>query len=427
MACPPARSDKHSLVTLVGRSKVQPTSWVTVGIRKSLAYLAYDIFTSQNKNHLLLHEMTLNTKRQLKINTISTSSKTDTADPPSTRWWESYLVRYFIGFITGCACIVIFGIKIEIFNSIIKNLPTGTSQKADWSPLVWLVAILGLGFCYIASTPITVLHAGRYRRGWLDGHSRHFWFAWISLCISTFLSNANFIGNYPFVEWLLILIATTTLVLQYSHIKNKNEPTQQSAGQKIIPKQSDRIAIELFIGKIIEKTEKTAIAKISLYTAIWFAFFFGIIGRIFGEYGKNLDHSTQIWWILSLPAFWILIGQYAVLYRLLHEKEKLFEFYAKLFKARRMKNARDVRDTYTHLREHSNSVFIVVIELSLFSLTMAVTNTIKINNLGNMLAEKIPTITTFGLILWMIPTVFMWARANSLEAEFSENPNSYLR
>ena len=55
--------------------------------------------------------------------------------------------------------------------------------------------------------------------------------------------------------------------------------------------------------------------------------------------------------------------QYAVLYRLLSDQGLSERFYAHLFDARRQTNAKDVRDTYTHLREHSNSIFIVLLEL----------------------------------------------------------------
>ncbi|HJV75966.1 MAG TPA: hypothetical protein VJ654_17225 [Noviherbaspirillum sp.] len=177
--------------------------------------------------------------------------------------------------------------------------------------------------------------------------------------------------------------------------------------------------------KPIEKTHPRI--AFPFFTLIWFLFFWGGIGRLFGTIGQDLSESAQRWWILSMPAFWILIGQYVVLYRLLHEKEAFFAFYAKLFKARRMKNARDVRDTYTHLREHSNSVFIVVIELSLLALFMAVSGSISSHKGTVVPNESIGALVVFSLALWMVPTVFMWARANSLEVEFSENPSSYLK
>ena len=323
--------------------------------------------------------------------------KADVAETPSTRWWESYLVRYFIGFIVGCGCIIIFGLHLGVFDTLIKHLassanPTG---KPDWSAITSLVVVTGLGFCYVASTPITVLHAGRYRRGWFDGHSRHFWFAWILLSALIFSIGVRHVGNNPVCEWLAIAI--------YCFLMMANH-------------QSDK--------RIEDCHPRGALA---FFTFMWFLFFWGLIGRIFATFGSVLSDSAQRWWVLSMPVFWILVGQYTVLYRLLHEKEKFFAFYAKLFRARRMKNAKDVRDTYTHLREHSNSIFIVVIELTLFALFMAVSSTLSHKNIKSPPPEALVELLVFGLVLWMVPTVFMWARANSLELEFSENPNSYLK
>jgi hypothetical protein len=332
------------------------------------------------------------------IISLSNGAKADSAEISSTRWWESYLVRYFIGFIVGCACVVLFGLQSDIFDQLIKHLSASNTPtaKPDWSAISLLVALLGLGFCYIASTPITVLHAGRYRRGWLDGHSRHFWFAWISLCIIMLTFGVKHMGNSPVWEWLAVILSCVLL-----------------------------LATRIEKYKLIEKTLPRIVLPV--FTIVWLLFFWGVVGRVFGNIGPNLSESAQRWWILSVPAFWILIGQYTVLYRLLYEKDKFFAFYAKLFKARRMKNARDVRDTYTHLREHSNSVFIVVIELALLALFMAISSSIssqKGNAIGN---DTIGALAVFGLALWMVPTVFMWARANSLEVEFAENPNSFLK
>lgn len=328
------------------------------------------------------------------ITNLTNSTKADGAETPSTRWWESYLVRYFIGFIVGCTCVVIFGLQVGIFGKLINQLSTASPSlgKPDWSAISLFVAILGLGFCYIASTPITVLHAGRYRRGWFDGHSRHFWFAWISLCMLVLTFGIRHLGNNPGWEWFAVFFSCALMI---ATLIESDKPLEKTHPRVVFP----------------------------LFTLIWLIFFWGVVGRLFGNLGKGLSESAQRWWILSMPAFWILIGQYAVLYRLLHEKEAFFGFYSKLFKARRMKNARDVRDTYTHLREHSNSVFIVVIELALLALFMAISTSMS-KVVPN---EDLGALTVFGLALWMVPTVFMWARANSLEVDFADKPNSYLK
>lgn len=337
--------------------------------------------------------------RQQQRSVLHTSgiTKADVAEAPSTRWWESYLVRYFVGFIVGCGCITILGLHLGVFDKLIKHLASSAIPygKPDWSAITSLVVVMGLGFCYLASTPITVLHAGRYRHGWFDGHSRHFWFAWILLSALIFSIGVQHVGNNPAYEWLTI--ATSCFLMISDHLSDK---------------------------KIKDNYPRGALA---FFTFLWFLFFWGFIGRIFATFGSVLSESAQIWWILSLPAFWILVGQYTVLYRLLHEKEKFVDFYARLFKARRMKNAKDVRDTYTHLREHSNSVFIVVIELTLLALFMAVSSTLSHKNIKSQPPETIGALLLFCLVLWMVPTVFMWARANSLEVEFSENPNHYLK
>lgn len=292
---------------------------------------------------------------------------------------------------------VIFGLQLDVFDKLIKHLasPATPNGKPDWSAIMSLVAIMGLGFCYVASTPITVLHAGRYRRGWFDGHSRHFWFAWILLSALILVIGVQHVGVNPGLEWFAI-VASCLLMIANHRSEKKIEDTQ--------PKWA-----------------------LVFFTFIWLLFFWGLIGRIFSIFGGVLSHSAQRWWILSMPAFWILVGQYMVLYRLIHEKEDFFAFYAKLFKARRMKNAKDVRDTYTHLREHSNSVFIVVIELSLLALFMAASSTASHKNIKPQSPENLGSFLLFGLVVWMIPTVFMWARANSLEVEFSKNPSTYLK
>jgi hypothetical protein len=114
-----------------------------------------------------------------------------------------------------------------------------------------------------------------------------------------------------------------------------------------------------------------------------------------------------------------------VLWRLLFEQKEVEVFYKKLFHARRQPNARDVRDTYTHLREHSNSVFIVLVELCLLALIVALVQ-IHSTNVGALNLGKFFQILGVGVAIWVLPTVFMWSRANAMESSFSGDPVGFL-
>lgn len=332
----------------------------------------------------------------------SPTSRADTAEIPSTRWWESYLVRYFIGFIVGSICVFVIAAQLNLTEVLFKNLAsTSSTGKPDWSTIALLILFLGVGYCYIASTPITVLHAGRFGKGWLDGHSRHFWFAWILLALVGSKASES-LGRHVLLEWLLIALGGIGLVLA-----------------------------EVFKEKLEEKSkdkpEMSVAVRLLFFSVLWAFLIWGAVGRLIGNLCPHILPGTTLYWIASLPVIWIGFGQYTVLYRLLTDREKFFDWYADLFKSRRLKNARDIRDTYTHLREHSNSIFVVVVELAMLAFILAaiksapaqVANTTQLESFGRMLLIALP--------IWMIPTVFMWARANAMEDEFRKNSKRFMK
>jgi len=83
---------------------------------------------------------------------------------PENRWWEVYLVRYFVGTALG-SIIVLFLAMSEspVFisqgelASILKSLKPDKFE----SGYIAVLATIGLTFCYLASSPILVLHATR--------------------------------------------------------------------------------------------------------------------------------------------------------------------------------------------------------------------------------------------------------------------------
>lgn len=79
----------------------------------------------------------------------------------ATRWWENYLVRYFLPSVVGM--VIIRWLDINAPNSISEYLPIFLLK--DWKDfgvshlVVWL--LFGSLYCYISSYPILVFHATR--------------------------------------------------------------------------------------------------------------------------------------------------------------------------------------------------------------------------------------------------------------------------
>lgn len=92
----------------------------------------------------------------------------------ATRWWENYLVRYFLPSVAGM--IIIRWLDINSNGSISNYVPAFLLK--EWKDfgtahlIVWL--LFGSLYCYIASYPILVFHATRVldfkdRKGTLGG------------------------------------------------------------------------------------------------------------------------------------------------------------------------------------------------------------------------------------------------------------------
>ena len=345
------------------------------------------------------------------------SSKSATAEAPSTRWWESYLVRYFVGFIVGAICIAALGAQVGVLQDLTAFLATNTTSgsatpKADWTALTVAVALLGLGYCYIASTPITVLHVARYGQWWPDAQSRHFWLGWLLVLLASAAFGLSSLGNSPYLEGLgfaacagLILLMPVSKSFESWSFLDKN----------------------VMVGILRRRLRGRPALLVVVQSVAWSLLLWCGFGRLVATFARDLDDLTLKMWLLALPIGWIGLVQYLVLIRLTVEQAKVEDFYAQLFAARRRSGAKDVRDTYTHMREHSNSVFIVVVELSMLAGLLALARTVQQRGTGNVLdASTFGVLILIGLALWMVPTVFIWSRANALERTFATTPSKFL-
>lgn len=117
----------------------------------------------------------------------------------SSRWWEYYFVRYFIGTIVGAASIIallnfspIF--QAESFKSLLSNVNLEH---------ITVLGTLGLAYCYLASAPMLTIHATRAYIDW-DGKSisgeSFCRFALILITVSVLLS-IPYLGNAS-IDWI---------------------------------------------------------------------------------------------------------------------------------------------------------------------------------------------------------------------------------
>lgn len=316
----------------------------------------------------------------------------------NSRWWESYLVRYLSGFLVGTVCVSAFVAQVVFITGGVGELwKIISGLRSKDSPLTAVLVaagLLGLLYSYLVSAPITVIHYGRGVRIFWDGQSRYFWLAWVSVICLTITGFDH--EAYPGV--ILIFLAISTIIVLY-----------------------------LFREK---EGGKSNFLRIILSTAAWI-----FILLLLLSFAINALPTLSIWQkyllVFSLPAAWIGLSQYITLLKILLIEEKILEFYQKLTRARKDTNARDIRETYSHLREHSNSTFIVIVELC-FSCLLALVISLTVRqkqNFETFISGEAANLMGWALsifMFWSIPNLFMWSRANRMEKDFSDNPEKYL-
>jgi hypothetical protein len=258
-----------------------------------------------------------------------------------SRWWEDYLVRYFTGTLVGAACVFILVTHIY-FNGdvgVLSKLMFFSSEKdSTWLGLIALL-LAGGAYCYLASVPITVFHAGRMIKEGMNRYARRAWYSW----------------------WFISSIAALGAALDFTMLH-------------YFPPH-DIVAPALLV-------------------------------------------------LCCMPVAWVFVGQLNVIWILKKtqgmDTAPFIAFYRSLVHARDRTAASGVRESYTHMREHANSVFIVVIELSMLATLLL---------LSKWMADE----TLFAiwgltfLMLWASPNILLWGLANSFEHDLAANTSAYKR
>jgi hypothetical protein len=137
------------------------------------------------------------------MSTSSSSGSNPDLKPTANRWWEVYIIRYFVGTVIGGAVLLFLN---NSSTSLLRTLlmPGITDiSKLDMQLLI-LLGAMGLAFCYISSAPVLVLHASR--AAFL--RSNRGIFNWIFGCIVglIFLIGAGF---YIWSSFQLVIISSS--------------------------------------------------------------------------------------------------------------------------------------------------------------------------------------------------------------------------
>jgi hypothetical protein len=96
-----------------------------------------------------------------------TSDKNDAGrvgEARSSRWWEYYLVRYFVGSVVGSLLVLSMAAHLaEQFTGAVKDFIFSLISAARDGNIksLFVLAATGVAFCYVASSPMMILHASR--------------------------------------------------------------------------------------------------------------------------------------------------------------------------------------------------------------------------------------------------------------------------
>jgi hypothetical protein len=268
-----------------------------------------------------------------------------------TRWWENYLVRYFLPSIIGMLIVL----WLERFSGASLYIPP--FLPADWKDfgtahlILWL--LFGSLYCYIASYPALVFHATRI------------------------LDFENVVGRFEGMPYSLLNPYILSVAFAISAGVCAYRDSISSAA----------ICVALFAGLQIAR--------------IW------IVYSIQGPFGLKKDFGAEFRASLA----------YAYLRKL---SKRRADFVTETKKKggssgseelATSADAKDLVDSYRHLREHGNTALIVLLEIALCPVLYLVLET----------QDGAPHKILFSavLALWVLPSVLIHGLAQHLERRFS--------
>ena len=149
---------------------------------------------------------------------------------------------------------------------------------------------------------------------------------------------------------------------------------------------------------------------------------FGAAIGVVRAVGVPAGHCASMAFYSGFCLMWLFWQQIIAVSWTVYKNDKLYEFYENLEK-RRSKATDDIMDSYRHLREHANSLFIVILELLLAFVLFGAGEVTR--GVGEASGANAGLAIHLGLfILWILPSTVVWLIAVLFEYRFSESPSS---
>jgi len=152
----------------------------------------------------------------------------------NSRWWEFYLVRYFVGTVFGTLLImlIVYSPDSGINNLLSSNKITLSGFKTNKFELsyLWLFGFIGLAYCYLSSAPILVFHSVRsvFKKTLVKNTFLKYLVIAILIFIVFLIKNWNLIiktlgGTYTTLAILLALLIICTQFILLVFLFSENE------------------------------------------------------------------------------------------------------------------------------------------------------------------------------------------------------------
>jgi hypothetical protein len=338
--------------------------------------------------------------------------KKSASNGANTRWWESYLVRYFSGAIVGAICLAVILLYADWRLYHGSHTKLSELDKSLSATVVVLALIAsGLVYSYIISAPITVIHFGRSGRSPIERHVRYFWFGWvIALVVIQFFSGikSQIFSSRTWVWWVLLLLICLCYLIVSECIDSA-------------PKR----------GKVSRRIRRRIESRRNAFRSLaWGGMMLFLLAAADCGLGLQGRPAVITLMVFALPTIFVGVMQYVTLWRIFHTERAIHRFYRVLSRARTMESSKDIRETYTHLREHSNATFIVVLELCfsafvIFLIELYAGQSGVSQAAGSGGSERMVSAVLVLVAFWMTPNLFMWSRANQIERDFARRPKLY--